>query len=53
MKLNEGIQINFIATKAYFTQKVTRAVVAMKRVCTAPLSFIHSKKLGKSLEKLF
>jgi hypothetical protein len=49
----EVYKLIYFATKAYFTQKVTRALVAMKRVGTAPLGFIHSKKLGESLEKLF
>jgi hypothetical protein len=57
MKPTGVVQTHFIATKARVTKKwsswIKCALVAIKRVCTAPVGFIRSRKLSKSLEKLF
>jgi hypothetical protein len=51
------VQTLFITTKSHFIPElhfsVTRILVVTKRVSTTVLGFIHSRKLGKSLEKLF
>jgi hypothetical protein len=47
-KPNGGIEINLIASKSHFSQKiVTQALVAIKWVYMALLGFIRSRKLGE------